>query len=97
MKSELEYMADFDPNSTTTRTKIYQALQRSGVTEIPGNVKAQIDEMIRAIEDGRSSEKKMLEDIRSETNKSSGVLKTLAQIFKFGGSEMDKHYPSKKK
>jgi hypothetical protein len=40
---------------------------------------------------------KLVRDIHAQTNKNSGVLKTLAQVFKFGGSEMDKHYPSKKK
>lgn len=38
-----------------------------------------------------------IDKMAKETNKSVGVLQAIANIFKFGGGEMERHYPSKKK
>lgn len=38
-----------------------------------------------------------IKEVGKDTKKAGGVLQSLANIFKFGGGEMERHYPSKKK
>lgn len=92
MKSEIMQALDNDDEEdsrfTTTKTRMIAALRRKTDN---------VEEIVRRIAEQYDLTHAEVKEIHGKVSKSASVLQSFANWLKFGGSEMDKQYPSKKK
>ena len=88
-QSELEGMLDYETDPRfTTKTRTIMAMRRKTDN---------IEDMVKIVAMRLEERGIVVDDIHGKVTKAESFLHGLANIFKFGSSEAEKTYPSKRK